>query len=211
MDQDIWDGKLADFDVLVLPSDRLPMLEGPAKMKEGYMAAMSKNMPPEYRSGLGDKGAAAIREFVEQGGRLLAMEGSSDYAIKVLGLPVRNILDKVSRDEFNDLGSTLRVTVDPKHPMGYGMPAEALILHWNGPVFEVTDRFHANEYPIIVRFQQDNLLKSGYLCGEDKIVGRAACLQAPCGKGEAILYGFAPSKRAQTHGTFKLLFNGLYL
>lgn len=175
------------------------------------MAAMSKNMPPEYRSGLGDKGAAAIREFVEKGGRLLAMEGSSDYAIKVLGLPVRNILDKVSRDEFNDLGSTLRVNVDPKHPMGYGMPAEALILHWNGPVFEVTDRFHADQYPIIVRFQQSNLLKSGYLCGEEKIVGRAVCLQAPCGEGEAILYGFSPSKRAQTHGTFKLLFNGLYL
>ena len=211
MDQDIWNGKLADFDVLVLPSDRLPMLEGPAKMKEGYMAAMSKNMPPEYRSGLGDKGAAAIREFVEKGGRLLAMEGSSDYAIKVLGLPVRNILDKVSRDEFNDLGSTLRVNVDPKHPMGYGMPAEALILHWNGPVFEVSDRFHADQYPIIVRFQQSNLLKSGYLCGEEKIVGRAVCLQAPCGEGEAILYGFSPSKRAQTHGTFKLLFNGLYL
>ena len=211
MDQDIWEGRLADFDVLILPSDRMPMLEGPSQHAEGFMYNMSLSQPPEYRSGLGQKGAEAIRAFVEQGGRLLAMEGSADYAIKVLHLPVGNVVEKLSRDEFNDLGSTLRVTVDPAHPIGYGMPSDTLILHWNGPVFEVKDHFHADEYPIIVRFQQKNLLKSGYLTGEEKIAGRAVCLQAPCGKGSAILYGFAPSKRAQTHGTFKLLFNGLYL
>lgn len=187
------------------------MLEGPGQQTEGFLYNMSLSQPPEYRSGLGQKGAEAIRAFVEQGGRLLAMEGAADYAIKVLHLPIGNVVEKLPRSEFNDLGSTLRVTVDSTHPIGYGMPSDTLILHWNGPVFEVKDRFHADQYPIIVRFQQENLLKSGYLTGEEKIVGRAVCLQAPCGKGSAILYGFAPSKRAQVHGTFKLLFNGLYL
>lgn len=211
MDADIIGGKLADFDVLLLPSDHDAILDGPSKHPEGWIYSMSLSQPPEYRSGLGDAGAAAIREFVEKGGRLLAMEGSADYAIRILNLPVRNVVKGLPASQFNTHGSTLRVTVDTQHPLGYGMAEKTLALHWNGPVFEVKDKFHADLYQTFVRFEKDHLLKSGLLTGEKLIGGRAACMQAPCGEGSAVLYGFAPGKRMQTHATFKLLMNGLYL
>ncbi len=211
MDQDIWDGKLADFDVLVLPSDSENILDGPEKHPEGWIYSMSLSQPPQYRSGLGEKGAAAIREFVEKGGRLLAMEGSADYAIRALNLMVRNVVKGLPASQFNTHGSTLHVTVDTEHPLGYGMPKNTLALHWNGPVFEVKDKFHADEYQPFVRFEKEHILKSGLLTGEKLIGGRFACVQAPCGAGSAVLYGFAPSKRMQTYATFKLLMNALYL
>ncbi len=210
-DADIWGGCLKDFDVLVLPSDMPAVLEGPALHPEGFMYTMSLSQPPEYRSGLGKEGAEKIREFVQGGGKLLAMEGSADYAISTLDLPVRNIVKGMKAKDFNTHGSTLRVSVNAQHPLAYGMPEKTLILHWNGPVFDVTDKFHADQYDTVVRFEKDHLLRSGLLTGEKIIAGRSVMMQAPCGKGFAVLYGFAPSKRMQTHATFKLLMNALYV
>ena len=210
MDSDIASGKLGSYDVLILPSDMPAMLKG-AAAGGGWLRSMSLSQPPQYQSGLGKEGAEAIKRFVEGGGKLLAMEGAASYAIEALGLPVRNVVEGKRSNEFNTHGSTLHVTVDTQHPLGYGLPAETLILHWNGPVFEVMDQFHADEYETVVRFATKDLLQSGLLTGEKLIAGRSVCLKAPLGKGSAILYGFAPSKRMQTWATFKLLMNALYL
>jgi hypothetical protein len=37
-----------------------------------------------------------------------------------------------------------------------------------------------------------------------------AIAEAPVGKGSLLLYGPEIAARAQSHGTFKLLFNGIY-
>lgn len=66
------------------------------------------------------------------------------------------------------------VKVDPKHPVGYGMPEKALILHWNGPVFEISDKVNSEKYHTVVRFEKEKLLKSGLLVGGKMIVGKAA-------------------------------------
>ncbi len=261
LDDDIIGGALKDYDVLILPSDEPEMLYGPkydpTNPKNAGSFAYCGNQPPKYQSGLGTEGARAIKEFVENGGRLLTMGHSCDYAIKTLGIGVKNVVGgkpfaefnthgstlhvKVDAQhpvgygmpekdyaiktlgigvknvvggkpfaEFNTHGSTLHVKVDAQHPVGYGMPEKALILHWNGPVFEISDTANSDKYHTVVRFAQKDLLKSGLLVGEKLIAGKAAMLTAKVGKGEVYLYGFAPQQRMQTHGTFKLLFNALY-
>ena len=82
--------------------------------------------------------------------------------------------------------------MDSKHPVGYGMPEKALILHWNGPVFEISDKVNSEKYHTVVRFEKEKLLKSGLLVGGKMIVGKAAMMIAQVGKGEVYLYGFGP-------------------
>ena len=91
------------------------------------------------------------------------------------------------------------------------MPSDALILHNNSAILEITERVHPENYRTDVRFARENVLKSGFLAGESLLCGRPCMLTVRVGAGEAVLYAFSPQFRAQTDGTYKLLFNTLYL
>jgi hypothetical protein len=53
------------------------------------------------------------------------------------------------------------------------------------------------------------LLRSGYLIGEQHVQGKAAAGDVQLREGHVILLGFRPEWRAQSFGTFKVLFNAL--
>ena len=59
------------FDAIVIPDQTAQQIA------QGHRAG---TMPPEYCGGSGDKGAAALKEFVEQGGTLILFNHASDYA-----------------------------------------------------------------------------------------------------------------------------------
>ena len=101
----------------------------------------------------------------------------------------------------------LYIQVATDHPFGYGMPEDALIFNWNSPVLQVS--FRAENYQVIARYPEKDILQSGLLVGEKRLAGKAAMLVAKYGQGEVVLFGFAPQHRGQMHGTFKLLFNCL--
>lgn len=152
----------------------------------------------------------AIAQFVQEGGRLLAFNQSCDFAAKACGLKVKNLASGLKATQFNTHGSTLHIDVDPSNPLCYGMPKKALAFHWNGPVLEVKEKFSADQYDVAASYSKHDVLQSGLLTGEELIAGTPALLRAQCGKGDVVLYGFAPQHRCQTHGTFKLVFNALY-
>ena len=58
-------------------------------------------------------------------------------------------------------------------------------------------------------FADRDLLQSGWLLGEDAIAKKAAMVSVQHGQGKVVLIGFRAQHRAQTHGTFKLVFNAL--
>lgn len=212
-DKDILNG-LDGYDVLIMPSDSKGFIIGPKYHPDDPVLKMMMQwvgpQPEEYMSGIGPDGAKKIAEFVENGGRLLALNQACDFAIEYLGLGVRNIVAGMPASRFNTHGSTLRAVVDKTQQVCYGMPDKTYVFHWNGPVFEIADAFNADKYHIAMSYADKNVLRSGLLTGEDIIAGKGAVVTCEKGSGDVVLYGFNPQNRAQTTGTFKLLFNMLY-
>src|SRR5215475_5615112 len=87
------------------------------------------NTPPEYRTGFGAEGVAAIRDFVQKGGTLVTLNAATAFPVDRLGIGVRNVLEGKSTKEFWCPGSTLKVTYDNTNPIAYGMPAKGLALY----------------------------------------------------------------------------------
>jgi hypothetical protein len=201
------------YDVFILPDDPAPLITG-EKLEEYYekrfegRRVMPKD-PPEYCSGIGNEGVQNLNKFVEDGGTLIAFNEACQLALERFGLRVNNLLKDVKPKEFFCPGSTLKVEVDTSHRLAFGMPEKALILFRNGPVFNIIPSETNEDYEIVVTYTERDLLQSGWLIGEEKILKKAAMITAKKGNGTIILFGFRVQHRAQTHGTFKLLFNSL--
>jgi hypothetical protein len=214
MDAEIKKGGLNDkYDVIILPDDSTARITGETpRANDGRTQEPERagSYPPEYRSGIGTEGVAALRTFVQKGGTLVTLGGANSFVIERLGPSLRNVIANRSSKEFWCPGSTLKVKFDNTDPLGYGMPAEGVAVYLAGnPVFEISPGEHNERYDVVVRYADRNLLQSGWLIGEQHIAKKAAMISAQYGDGRLILIGFRPQHRAQTHGTFKLLFNAL--
>ena len=90
------------------------------------------------------------------------------------------------------------------------MPADGLAAFLGGnQVYEVVATPHNDRVQRIVTFIDRDILQSGWLLGEDTIAEKAAMVSVQHGQGRVVLIGFRAQHRAQTHGTFKLVFNAL--
>jgi hypothetical protein len=165
-------------------------------------------VPPEFRSGFGDEGVNALKDFVQQGGTLVTFGESGQFAIERFQLPVRNVTAGLPFKQFWCPGCTLRVTVDTTNALGYGMPASALSTWLAGSeAYEVQPS--AANVQVVARLVDRDVLQSGWLLGEGVIAGRPTMVSVPVGQGRVVLIGFRVQHRHQTHGTYKLLFNAL--
>ena len=212
-DAEIKKGNLnASYDAFIFADDSTATITGEASAGgrggRGF-AGVADTTPPEYRSGIGADGVEAIRDFVRKGGTLVTLGGATDFAIARLGLPVRNVVEGLSTKEFFVPGSTLRVTIDNTDPLAYGMPREGLVLFHYSPAFDVVATGFNDRDDIVVRYADRNVERSGWLNGEKYIAGKTAMASIAYGQGKVVLIGFRTQNRAQTHGTYKFLFNAL--
>ncbi len=166
----------------------------------------------DYAGGIGQPGTAALRQFVEGGGTLVLLDSSVEFAIRELGVRVRDVAaaqNATDPQRWFAPGSLLRVRWDASHPVAYGMPEEGAIFYARSPVLEVLP--NARGVRVIARYPERDLLLSGYAQGEERIAGRAAAVEAEVGQGRVVMFAFRPQHRAQPQQTFKPLFNALYL
>jgi hypothetical protein len=192
-------GKLKDaFDVIVLPD------QSPHELLEGLPA----QYPAPYAGGLGPDGVKALRQFVGDGGTLVALNDASRFATEQLLLPVRNVLEGVADDEFYAPGSIFRLELDASAPIARGMPAQSIAWYENGPAFDVLD---SSAVRVVGRYpaDADKVLLSGWVLHPERVAGRAALVEVRMGKGRVVLFGFRPQYRGQSIATYPLLFNSL--
>jgi hypothetical protein len=197
LNADILSGNLNQrYDVILFPD------QGPSSIHNGYRAG---SMPPEYAGGLGDKGAQNLIEFTRNGGTLVFLNSSTDYAIGHLGVPVKSTIRGVPSRDFYSPGSLLNVNLDASHPVAAGLPATLAIWSEGSAAWEFTDPSIRS----IARYPDSGVLASGWLLGEKYLAGKSALIEATTGKGKMILFGMRPQYRAQSYQSLKLLFNAM--
>jgi hypothetical protein len=193
---DVLGGNLkAKYDVLIFPD------QSPKSIREGFE---SGSMPAEYVGGLGENGAAELKRFAEEGGRIIFLNESSQYGIEALSLPIKTV--SASPQELYCPGSLLKVSANGPHPLLLGLPASFTIWNEDSPAFTESSSENVKE---IVRYSENDLLASGWLLGDKLLAGKSPLLQVGLGKGQVLLFGMRPQYRGQSYLTFKLLFNAL--
>ncbi|MBT9473363.1 MAG: M14 metallopeptidase family protein [Pseudomonadota bacterium] len=202
-------GDLAkDFDVLVFTNGVLPSEGG-----EGFGGRQPKadDIPAEFRGWLGEvteqKTAPQIAAFLQGGGSVVAI-GPSTRLAKLVGAPVVDALQgadgkPLPRNSFYIPGSLLEVSVDNTQPLAFGAPKSMNVFFDRSPAFAAGAGARAAWYP------EGDVLRSGWAVGQDKLVGTGAVLDLDVGKGKLFLMGPEVAQRAQSHASFKFLFNGL--
>jgi hypothetical protein len=207
-------GLAARFDAVVIPS-----------MSTEAIIAGNKpgTMPSQYEGGITNEGVRNIREFVENGGTLVALNGASVFALDVLHMPVKNALAglqaaahgfgkamEAQAAVFACPGSVLNMEFNVAHPVAFGMPEKGAGMFYGSTAFDLIPSFEGSTPAVIARYPAQNILASGYLAGANYLSNKAAAVDVPLGNGRVILLGFAVQNRSQPHGTFKLLFNSLF-
>jgi hypothetical protein len=184
----------ANFDVIVLPSEQT---RSTADAEADEAAAR----------GITAQGYTNLARFVEDGGTLICFDGSCGAVIRQMKLPLKNVLEGVRSSDFYCPGSVLRLDVDTANRLARGMYKETDAYFINSSAFEPT----GDRVRVIARYANENLLRSGWLRGEERLKNKIALAEVTIGKGRIVLFGFRPQHRGQTWGTFPFIWNAINL
>ncbi len=202
--------------------------DDPQPPAEDRAAATSEqNISVEYIGRRGSvttaKTVPQLRQFLESGGTILTI-GTSTSLGQHLALPLANHLvakDKdgkeqpLPREKFYVPGSVLRVRVDNSHPLAWGLGETADVMFSASPTYRLTEAAEGNgQQPIellrrVAWFDGKAPLRSGWAWGQEHLADGVAIVEAQVGSGRLVMFGPQIAFRAQPHGTFKFLFNGI--
>ncbi|MFN0122260.1 MAG: M14 metallopeptidase family protein [Blastocatellia bacterium] len=230
--QDLDAGNLiSKFDVLLFVSGAIPAQrtgagpgggEGPTGDVPMFgREPRPEEIPQEFRGWLGNitpqKTMPQLLAFLEAGGAMLTIGTSTNMGYHA-GLPMTNALVEtvggaqrpLAREKYYIPGSLLRVSVDNTNPLAYGMPDKLDVFFDNSPVFRLKPDAGLRGVKPVAWFDSEAPLRSGWAWGQKYLQDGVAIIDANVGKGKLLMFGPEITFRAQPHGTFKFLFNGLY-
>src|SRR5262249_54455207 len=158
---------------------------------------------------------AQIKQFVQDGGSVIAIGASAMGAVQVFNLPVTNHLlesgTPLPREKFYVPGAVLRVSVDPTNPLAHGLDKELDVFFDNDPVFKLAPDAADKGVHRVAWFANDAPLRSGWAWGQQYLDQGVQIIETSVGKGGLSLMAREILFRSQPHGNYKLFFNGLYL
>ncbi|UCC25002.1 MAG: peptidase [Gemmatimonadales bacterium] len=209
-------GELDDFDVLLFPDGAIPGMEGQGEGWRGGRGPDPEEIPAQWRDRLGNVTVATtvprILDFARAGGTVVTVGSSTALGFHA-DLPIRDYMvgengRSWSREEYFTPGSVHDLKVEHVSPVTHGLGDRVDVLHSHSPVFGVEEG--AEDVRILAWYDSDSPLKSGWAWGQEKLQGGASMLEADYGAGKLFLFGPEITFRGQSHGAFKLLFNGMY-
>ncbi|WP_245395509.1 M14 family metallopeptidase [Anthocerotibacter panamensis] len=211
------------YDALVFVDGAIPRRDRAERADDDFeRTPQPEEIPAEYRSSLGSvtvaKTVPQLRNFVEGGGTIITIGSSTNLAYH-LKLPIANALVERSsqgtekplpKEKFYVPGSILQAGVDTSNPLASGLPGRVDLFFNNSPVFRLLPNAELQGVRPVAWFASDRPLRSGWAWGQNYLQDGVAAVEAQVGKGKLFLFGPEIVNRAQPHGTFKFLFNGLY-
>ena len=209
LNEDMRNGNFNDLDVILLPdATYTQILNGLGR----------RDTPPQYQGGITQQGVSHLYNFVEAGGILVTFDSASALPLRDFDLPILDISTGYSANDYYLPGSLLEILINSTHPIGYGMPARAPGFFSRSPIFSAVSQSSSddsleplNNVSIVARYPETDMLLSGWLVGEKLLANRPTVVEATLGQGKVVLLGLRAQHRGQTHGTYKLLFNSLFL
>jgi hypothetical protein len=174
--QELDAGDLADkFDVLVFPDGAISAPRGAGGGGYGGRggAPNSETIPVEYQDRLGSVTAETtvpqLREFLEDGGTIITLEGSTSLGYH-LGLPISDFLTDENgtpfrSEEFFVPGSLLEVKLQGTSPVTHGLDETIIVNFARSPVFRV-ERGATGVQPLAV-YEDQTPLRSGWAWGQE--------------------------------------------
>ena len=215
------------YDVILFVGGAIPTyrLEAGSNAMGGYEGREpnEKEIPEMYHAQLGRITAAksipALKEFTEAGGTIITIGSSANLAYH-FKLPIRNALVEMVNgkerplpgEKFYIPGSVMQVAVNNDHKANWGMKPNADVYFSASPVFNLLPNATATgEVTPLAWFASDKTLRSGWAFGQSYLQQAVAAFEAKVGKGKLMVYGPEITFRGQTHSTYKMLFNQLYL
>ncbi len=213
---DIDKGNLnSKFDVLIFPGGAIPRFGTSTTTRSGNRGemAMPEHIPAAYKDRWGrlsvEKSIPVLQEFMEKGGKVITIGNSSDLA-EHLKLGVEDALvdqnkEPLKRTEFYTPGSVLTAKVNSGVPSTWGYADQIDLYYSNDNLYKISN---SNITPLIW-FDREKVLKSGWSWGEKYLKDGVLAFETNIGKGKLVSFGNDINFRAQTHGTFKFLFNQL--
>jgi hypothetical protein len=214
------------YDVIIFPSGVGPSVGGGRGGGSGGGTAEASGapIPAEYQPMLGAYSASRtgpqLQKFVEAGGTILAVGRSSMMFAQLFQLPVSNHLVEKAPDGSTDPlpatkyyvpGSVLRVAVDNTAPIAHGITNPVDVFFDNSPVFKLHPSATMKGVRPVAWFDTATPLRSGWAYGQGYLEGGVQVIEASVGAGKLFLFAPEITFRAQPHGTFKFLFNGIHL
>ncbi len=215
------------FDVLIFPESSIPGVGGAAAAgrggRGGRGAQDSTAIPAEFRSWIGNVSAERtlpkLKEFLNQGGRIIAIGPSSINIAQQLALPVTSHLVErtptgtagvaLPAEKYYVPGSLLEVAYDTTLDATRGQDSHGIVFFDNSPVMRLGPDAELKGVKPVAWFENGTPLRSGWAWGQNYLDGGVAMAEAKYGQGTVYLFGPEITFRAQPAGTFKLLFNAI--